>query len=215
MNIIQNHLKLLITASLLAMPMANAFADQGLLQSIREHITLGSTVPGNGDLNPYAIVVAPVTSGNINKGDVLVDNFNNVSNLQGTGTTIVDYRPSTKKTTLFANLPKKMDQCPGGVGLSTAMTMLKSGWVIVGSTPSTDGTTATKGDGCLIVLDNTGHMVTAWSGPTINDPWGNIAVIDNGSTATLFVSMAGFGVAGPNVIDPKTGNPPSFIGRLW
>jgi hypothetical protein len=190
MNLTQNQLKLLFTVSLGLVPMANAFADQGILKSIHEHITLGSTVPVNGDQNPYAIIVAPVTSGNINKGDVLVDNFNDKSNLQGTGTTIIDYRPSTKKTTLFANLPKKLDQCPGGVGLSTSMTMLKSGWVIVGSTPSTDGTTATKGDGCLIVLDTKGHMVSAWSGPTINDPWGNIASIDNGSTATLFVSMA-------------------------
>jgi len=187
-----------------------ALADgpKGLLESIHHHVTLDSTVPDNGDLNPYAIVVAPVSLGNIQKGDVLVDNFNDISNLQGTGTTIVDYSPSTKHTTLFANIPKKLDQCPGGVGLSTAMTMLKSGWVIVGSTPSTDGTTTTKGDGCLIVLDSTGKMVDAWSGPTINDPWGDMATIDNGSTASLFISMAGFGVPGPKVIDPKTGYPP-------
>ena len=36
--------------------------------------------------------------GKIQKDDVLVDNFNNISNLQGTGTTIVDYNPATKKT---------------------------------------------------------------------------------------------------------------------
>jgi hypothetical protein len=87
------------------------------------------------------------------------------------------------------------------------MTMLKTGWVIVGSTPSTDGTTATKGDGCLIVLDPNGQMVAAWSGPTINDPWGNMAVVDNGNSAVLFVSMAGFGVQGPDVVDPATGYP--------
>lgn len=210
MNVTHNPLRLFITIFLAVVPVANAFADQpkSFLETIHRHITLESTVPSNGDLNPYAIVVAPVTSGNINKGDVLVDNFNDKSNLQGTGTTIVDYRPSTKQMTLFANLPKKLDQCPGGVGLSTAMTMLKSGWVIVGSTPSTDGTTTTKGDGCLIVLDTTGHVVSVWSSPTINDPWGNIASIDNGSTATLFITMAGFGVSDPKIIDPKTGNPP-------
>ena len=187
---------------------ASANEPKGLLETIHHHITLDSTVPDNGDLNPYAVVVAPVSSGNIQKGDILVDNFNDISNLQGTGTTIVDYRPSTKHTTLFANIPKKLDQCPGGVGLSTAMTMLKTGWVIVGSTPSTDGTTTTKGDGCLVVLDSNGKMVDAWSGPTINDPWGDMATIDNGSKATLFISMAGFGVPGPKVIDPKTGYPP-------
>ncbi len=186
-----------------------ALADEprGFLETARRHTTLTSTVTDNGDLNPYAVVVAPVSAGKIQKDDVLVDNFNNIANLQGTGTTIVDYNPTTKQTTLFAKLPQKLSQCPGGVGLSTAMTMLKSGWVIVGSTPSTDGTTKTKGDGCLLVLDSNGQMVAAWSGPTINDPWGNMAVIDNGSTATLFISMAGFDIPGPDVVDPATGYP--------
>jgi hypothetical protein len=187
----------------------NAIAGEpkGMLETIHRHVLLTSSVADNGDLNPYAVVIAPVTAGTIQAGDVLVDNFNNLSNLQGTGTTIVDYRPSTKKTTLFAKLPQKLPQCPGGVGLTTAMTMLKTGWVIVGSTPSTDGTTATKGDGCLIVLDPNGKMVAAWSGPTINDPWGDMAVVDNGTTATLFISMAGFGLPSPDVIDKATGFP--------
>jgi hypothetical protein len=186
---------------------ALADAPKGMLESIHRHVTLTSTVTDNGDLNPYAVVIAPVSAGKIQKDDVLVDNFNNISNLQGTGTTIVDYRPSTKQTILFAKLPQKLPECPGGVGLTTAMTMLKTGWVIVGSTPSTDGTTATKGDGCVIVLDPNGKMVAAWSGPTINDPWGDMGVIDNGSTATLFISMAGFGLPGPDVIDKATGFP--------
>jgi hypothetical protein len=185
----------------------SADAPKGMLESIHRHVTLTSTVTDNGDLNPYAVVIAPVSVGKIQKDDVLVDNFNNISNLQGTGTTIVDYRPSTKQTTLFAKLPQKLPECPGGVGLTTAMTMLKTGWVIVGSTPSTDGTTATKGDGCVIVLDPNGKMVAAWSGPTINDPWGDMGVIDNGSTVTLFISMAGFGLPGPDVIDKATGFP--------
>jgi hypothetical protein len=182
-------------------------APQGYLETIHRHTTLASTVTDNGDLNPYAVVVAPVSAGKIQKDDVLVDNFNNISNLQGTGTTIVDFNPTTKQTSLFAQIPQKLAQCPGGVGLSTAMTMLKSGWVIVGSTPSTDGTTRTKGDGCVLVLDPNGRLVATWSGPTINDPWGNMAVVDNGATATLFVSMAGFGVPGPDVLDPATRYP--------
>ncbi len=180
---------------------------QGLLEMIHKHVTRTSTVTDNGDLNPYAVVVAPVSAGKIQKDDVLVDNFNNLSNLQGTGTTIVDYNPSTKKTTLFAKLPQNLRQCPGGVGLTTAMTMLKTGWVIVGSTPSTDGTTRTRGDGCLLVLDPNGQLAATWTGPNINGPWGNMATIDNGTTATLFVSMAGFDIPGPEVRDPNTGYP--------
>ncbi|MGH6673919.1 MAG: hypothetical protein ACRECV_18375 [Xanthobacteraceae bacterium] len=179
----------------------------GYLAGIRHQITRTSTVPGNGDLNPYAIVVAPVSTGKIQKGDVLVTNFNNKKNFQGTGTTIVVYSPSSKKTSVFVDLPQQVPQCPGGVGLGTAMTMLKSGWVIVGSTPSTDGTTKTKGPGCLLVLDPAGRLVATWTGSDINDPWGNMAVVDRGSAATLFISMAGFDVPGPDTIDPKTKAP--------
>ena len=186
---------------------AGAEPARGFLETVRRHATLASTIPDNGDVNPYAVIVAPASAGKIRQGDVLIDNFNNISNLQGTGTTIVDYNPTTKETTLFAQIPQKLTQCPGGVGLSTAMTLLKSGWLIVGSTPSTDGTTRTKGDGCLLVLDAEGQLVATWSGPTINGPWGNMAVKDEGDRATLFVSMAGFGLPGPDVLDPATGYP--------
>ena len=200
---------LAVLASALSLSITPAKAEErkGFLENIHRHVTLTTTIPGNGDLNPYALVIAPVSSGLIDEGDVLIDNFNNISNLQGTGTTVQDYNPSTKQTSLIAKLPTQLAQCPGGVGLTTAMTMLKSGWIIVGSTPSTDGTTKTKGEGCLIVLDSSGKFVTAVSGPKINDPWGNIASIDNGSSAILFVSMAGFGVPGPEVKDPVSGFP--------
>ncbi|MBN8886212.1 MAG: hypothetical protein J0I77_10855 [Rudaea sp.] len=191
-------------AGMAAMTLSAHAEIKGMLETIHKHKFLSSTVAPNGDLNPYAVVVAPVSAGQIEQGDVLVDNFNSIANLQGTGTTIMRYRPSTKEMKLFAQLPQKLKDCPGGVGLSTAMTMLKSGWIIVGSTPSTDGTTATKGDGCLLVLDADGKHVATWAGPTINGPWGNMAVVDKGDHATLFISMAGFGLQGPNVIDPDT-----------
>jgi hypothetical protein len=188
-------------------PPARADEPRGFLETVKKHATLTSTVPDNGDQNPYAIVVAPMSAGKVQKDDLLVDNFNDISNLQGLGTTIVDYNPTTKQTTLFAKLPRHLPQCPGGVGLTTAMTMLKSGWVIVGSTPSVDGTTATKGPGCLLVFDSSGQLATVWSGTHINDPWGNMAVVDNGSKATLFVSMSGYDVPGPDKLDAATGQP--------
>jgi len=198
----------LALAALLAVAApGRAEGPAGLLETLHRHKTLTSTVTDNGDLNPYAIVVAPVSAGRIQAGDVLVDNFNNISNLQGTGGTIVDYNPATRKTTLFARLPQNLPQCPGGVGLSTAMAMLKTGWVIVGSAPSTDGTTRTRGEGGLIVLDPEGRVAAVWSGPDISCPWGNIALVDRGATATLFVTMAGSGVPGPEVKDPRTGFP--------
>ncbi len=176
---------------------AQAADSAGFLTAIHRFSTLTSTVPDNGDQNPYAIVVAPVSAGKIHQGDVLVTNFNNKNNLQGLGSTIVAYTPSTRAMTLFASVPRNLPQCPGGIGFTTAMTMLKSGWVIVGSLPSQDGTTGTKGPGCLLVLDSEGQVAGAITGPNINGPWGNMAVIDHGSSAVLFVSNTGFGVGAP------------------
>src|ERR1700753_2719487 len=145
----------LIVGASCALPFHAVLAKEpkGFLETIHHHVTLASAVADNGDLNPYALIVAPVSAGKIHKDDVIIDNFNRISNLQGTGTTIMDYNPTTKEISLFAELPANLPDCPGGVGLSTAMVMLKSGWLIVGSTPSTDGTTRTMGAGGLLVLD--------------------------------------------------------------
>jgi hypothetical protein len=192
-----------LIASVAFMPQAARPAS--FLEGIHRQATLVSTVPDNGDQNPYAIVVAPASAGAIQKDDVLISNFNNAGNLQGLGTTIVNYNPTTKKLTTFTALARDLPGCPGGVGLSTAMTMLKIGWVIVGSAPSADGTTKTRGSGCLIVLDSKGKVASIIAGEKIDMPWGNMAVIDSGDTATIFVSNAGFGVGSPEG-DPRVVN---------
>jgi len=187
----------LFGALCVAVDSAAANADPAFLHGLHKNVAVTLTVPDNGDQNPYALFVAPVSAGKISKGDVLVDNFNNQGNLQGLGSTIVDYNPSTKTLSLFAQIPHDLVQCPGGVGLTTAMAMLSSGWVVVGSLPSQDGTTKTKGTGCLIVLDSDGKVAGTIAGPTINGPWGNMAVIDKGDSAILFVSNTGFDVGAP------------------
>jgi hypothetical protein len=174
-----------------------AAGPQGLLEMIHRHTIVTSTIAPNGDQNPYAVIVAPVSAGKVQKDDVLITNFNDAANLQGLGTTIMDWNPTSRRLTTLAAIPRHLESCPGGIGLTTAMTMLRSGWIIVGSLPSQDGTTATKGDGCLLVLDSQGNVASVFAGPAINGPWGNMAVMDNGATATLFVSMTGFGVEAP------------------
>jgi hypothetical protein len=157
----------------------------GPLHSIR---VVASTVPRNGDVNPYGVAVVPRSTGRLHKGDVLVSNFNAASNLQGTGTTIVQISPGGRRTT-FAALRSGMlpGRCPGGVGLTTALGVLRSGWVIVGSLPTTDGSSATARAGCLIVLDSRGRAVETLAGGSINGPW-DMATVDRGDGATLFVA---------------------------
>ena len=114
---------------------------------------MASTIPANGDVNPYGVVVVPRSRGDLAAGNVLVSNFNNAANQQGRGTTIVQISPYGQQR-LFAQIPAT--SVPGGVGLATALVVLRSGWVIVGSLPTADGTSATARPGELFVLDSWG-----------------------------------------------------------
>ena len=154
---------------------------------------IASTVPGNGDVNPYGIFVVPNMIGRLVEGDLLISNFNASTNLQGTGTTLVQISPSGERM-LFAqiNASRLPGPCTGGVGLTTALAVLRSGWVIVGSLPTTDGTAATAQAGCLLVLNSSGRVVETIYGTLINGPW-DMTVFDQsngngGGTATLFVT---------------------------
>ncbi|MBV8883296.1 MAG: hypothetical protein JO235_04755, partial [Chroococcidiopsidaceae cyanobacterium CP_BM_RX_35] len=134
--------------------------------------TFASTVPTNGDVNPYGIARVTHSEGSLHEGDILVSNFNNSANLQGTGTTIVKITPNGTQS-LFAQISRNTtspQSCPGGIGLTTALTVLRSGWVIVGSLPSLDGTPATVSTGCLLVLDSKGHVVETIT-QNIKGPW--------------------------------------------
>ena len=165
--------------------LAAARADNGPLTIS----AVASTVPANGDINPYGVARVPVSMGNLQAGNILVSNFNNSNNFQGTGSTIVEISPAGA-VSLFAQLdPATLPgPCPGGVGLTTALVALRSGWVIVGSLPTSDGTAATAQAGCLIVLDSTGTPVETISGGPINGPWDMTALDADGAGAVLFVS---------------------------
>jgi hypothetical protein len=165
--------------------------------------TVASTVPSNGDVNPYGVAVAPVTKGHLVKGDVLISNFNNKKNLQGTGKTIVEISPAGK-VSLFASLHanKLPGACPGGLGLTTALVALKSGWVVVGSLPTKDGSSATAKAGCLIVLNSSGKPVKTIAGKPINGPW-DMTALDQGGSADLFVTNV---LNGTVAASPKTVN---------
>lgn len=187
----------LLPLALAALLLPVAARAQSFLQGIKHQSTITSTVPDSGDQNPYAIVVVPQTVGRLVQGQVLVDNFNNGKNLQGTGATIMQVDPAKADAAVFASIPHNLAGCPGGIGLSTAMAVLPGGWVLVGSAPSTDGTTATSGAGCLIVLDSAGKVAGTITGPDISMPWGNMALRASADHATLFVSNAGFGIGSP------------------
>jgi hypothetical protein len=158
---------------------------------------ISTTVPSNGDVNPYGVANVTRSIGHLVRGNVLVTNYNNKANLNGTGASIIQINPATGQQSLFAwltpsNLPST---CPGGIGLGAGIVVLKDGWVVVSSLPTSDGTSKTAKAGCLIVLNSLGHAKIVIAGGWLNGPWGMTAV-DNGNNVQLFVTSVLNGTAG-------------------
>jgi hypothetical protein len=172
---------------------AAASASATFIGGLRHTRVVASTVPANGDVNPYGVAVVPRSAGRLDQGDVLVSNFNDKANVQGTGTTIVQVSPRGQAS-LFARVTDRA--CPGGVGLTTALAALRGGWVIVGSLPTKNG--VISGPGCLIVLDQWGTVRETIAGPGIDGPW-DMTALDEGGVTELFVTNVLGGILGhPN-----------------
>jgi uncharacterized protein (TIGR03118 family) len=150
-----------------------------------------STVPPNGDGNPYGVAFVPNNltrgTGPLAPGDILVSNFNSSSGVQGTGTTIVQIHPGTNaQPTVFFTAPAGQP-----VGLTTALTALSSGFVIVGNVPTaTVGGTLTAQTGSLMIIDRTGKLVLNLTNAMLDSPWDLTVGSDKGNSAVIYVSNA-------------------------
>lgn len=173
-------------AAMAAVPL-RSWADSGDPIGFIPNILVSSTIPSSGDLNPYGIAFVPPgfpAGGALNPGDILVSNFNNSSNSQGTGTTIIDFRPSLgaspdNQATVFFQ-----GKAPG---LTLALGVLTRGIVVVGSVANVGGNPTA---GPLQFIDKTGTFIAqldSTNSPKLNGPWG-LAVADGLSSAKLFVS---------------------------
>ena len=139
--------------------------------------TIGSTVPtsgnGNGDNNPYGLAIAPVTSGLITKGDLIVCNFNAVSGTQGTGTTIVGLHPTAGATNYQIAQDANLTGC-------NALAMLPDDSISA-------ATAATTNPNPLVT--SAGVITNPFAADTFGGPWGEAYAAANGSNpAALYVS---------------------------
>jgi DNA-binding beta-propeller fold protein YncE len=149
-------------------------------------IIISSTIPPKGDLNPYGVAIVPAgfpSGGTIIPGDVLVSNFNNKTNAQGTGTTIIDLTPNGlvappgKATTFFRG---------SRLGLTTALGILRRGFVLVGNVPTVGG--VIQRPGSLLFLDRNGKEIAPSPYTNrLNGPW-DLTIDDRGNHALVFVS---------------------------
>ena len=175
------------TAATVLTPAASA-AAKPFIDSFAKISTLASAVPksgpAKGDVNPYGVAVVPRTTGKLVRGDVLVSNFNDANNDQGTGSSIVEVSPSGK-VRVFAVVPRAAGE--PAVGLTTALVALRNGDVIVGNLPAAGGDLKKGGPGALIVLNPAGQVIERITATDINGPW-DMTAVDHGSTAVLFVT---------------------------
>src|SRR5579862_4191894 len=172
--------------ALLAVAMP-AIADRPRLPNLPSSPTVNtSTVPPTGDANPYGVAFVPdgfPADGPLRAGDVLVSNFNNGANQQGTGASIVQVSPPGNASVFF--------QGSTPLGLTTALGVLRRGFVLVGTLPTTYdsiGNVMSIGQGSLLVLNRFGTVVATLSDPALLDgPW-DLTVRDLGDKAQVFVS---------------------------
>ena len=87
-------------------------AATAFLSSLHTVTTIGSTVPANGDVNPYGLAVVPSSVGSLTAGDYLVSNFNAKSNDQGTGTTIVQLDPGREAVAVRDRSTRRRSPAP-------------------------------------------------------------------------------------------------------
>jgi hypothetical protein len=174
-------LMLLVSLESRGLSQSALFDNRSILSSLQS-IT-ATTVPSNGDLNPYGVAFVPAgfpAGGSTTAGDLLVANFNSSSNLQGTGTTIVRISP-TGTLSVFATSTL--------IGLNTALGVLSRGFVIVGNLPVTySGGVATPQQGSLQIFNRNGALISTLNDSTLLDsPW-DLTINDRGSQAQVFVS---------------------------
>lgn len=153
-------------------------------------VVMSNTSPtsgvSKGDQNPYGVAFVPnnfqTTGGPLNHGDILVTNWNNASNAQGTGSTIMQVVPTTGKARVFF-------QGKLGIAPSTALGVLQFGLVVTGSSPTADGTFATAKPGALLVINNRGKLIQTFANKWIDAPW-DLTVDDHGDWANIYVTNA-------------------------
>jgi len=166
--------------------------DGNIFNVISDIRTIGSTVdPKNGDQNPYGLDIARASAGDLQAGDLVVCNFNNKANVQGTGTTIEVLHPTP------GSKPHRLAQSPALDGCAA---------IALGN-PGDNIWAAAYSANDNPILSPTGQLFTPltnplWEGPfgqsfsATPGPFGNAAFYEtnaqNGTLVRINITNAGF-----------------------
>ncbi|HEX3369549.1 MAG TPA: hypothetical protein VHS56_08240, partial [Candidatus Cybelea sp.] len=152
--------------------------DSGsVLKSLKKQVVIGSLVdPVNGAGNPYGLTVAPSSSGDFTKGDLVVCNFNAKSNVQGTGKSIVAIHPKP------GSKPMHVSSIPSLKGCD-ALALAGNDTIWAASMVADDNP----------IIDSMGDLIQNIKGKPFKQPWGQVFATPKTGSPAFYASNAGTG----------------------
>lgn len=151
--------------------------DTSILKLLTKQVVIGSTVdPKFGQLNPYGLTVAPSTAGDFTKGDLVVCNFNDKKNVQGTGFTVVALHPK-----------------PGSKPLLVSSSRTLLGCAALALSPSDDIWASSFVANDVPIISASGKSEGNIKGKPFYHPWGQVYAQPRSGSPVFYVSDAGAG----------------------
>ena len=171
--------------------------SQSVLNTLATEETIGSTSPDTPhDVNPYGLDIAKVTAGKIAAGDLIVCDFNNPGNVQGTGTEIVTLHPQVGATPQLLVKDHTLMGC-------NALAAAPTGSIWAAAFKANDNP----------IVKSDGTILTAFTNGPWNHPFGETFAppLNQNSVPEFYVSNAGDGsivrvsvIASQNILQPCT-----------
>lgn len=162
-----------------SLPAALSTSDksESILKELDEEVVIGSTVDSKfHQLNPYGLTVAPSTTGDFTKGDLVVCNFNAKNNKQGTGFTIVALHPKPGSKPMLVSHDKTLVGC-------NALALGPADDIWAAAFTANDNP----------VLSSTGKLEVNIKGKPFDHPFGQIFAQPKSGNAAFYATNAGDG----------------------
>ena len=154
-----------------------ASKESSVLKKLKKQIVIGSTIsPKLKQLNPYGLTIAPSTNGAFTAGDLVVCNFNDKGNVQGTGYTIVALHPTPGSTPRSVSEDKLLLGCD-------ALALTPGDVIFAAAFAANDNP----------FLSDTGKLIANMKGVPFDHPFGQVYAQPTSGNAAIYESNAGNG----------------------
>ncbi len=156
---------------------ARGATDVSVLKQLTNQVVIGTTLdPGNRASNPYGLAVAPITSGKLTAGDLVVCNFNSKSNQQGSGKSLVALHPTPGSTPIHLSVNQKLLGCD-------ALALSSNDTIWAAAMTGNDNP----------ILDSNGKILANIFGKPFSQPWGQIFAAPTSGAPAFYETNAATG----------------------